>query len=53
MALRKGRILEIERGSSGSHCVENSFWKRVWRVRKIDYRMDEPDDGPLQVETCS
>jgi hypothetical protein len=53
MALRKGRVLEIERGNSGLHCVENSFWKRVWRIRKINYRMNAPDDEPLQVETCS
>jgi hypothetical protein len=53
MFLRKGRVLEIERGSIGLHCVENSFWKRVWRIRKIDYRMNELDDDPLQVETCS
>jgi len=53
MALRKGRVLEIERGNSGLHCVENSFWKRVCRIRKIDYRMNEFDFDPLQVETCS
>jgi hypothetical protein len=53
VALRKGRVLEIERGSNGSHCVENSFWKRVWRIRKVDYSMNEPDDDPLKAETCS
>jgi hypothetical protein len=28
------RILEIERGSSRSHSVENSLWKRLWTCRK-------------------
>ena len=28
--LKKDKILEIERGSTRSHCVENSLWKRLW-----------------------
>jgi len=38
MTLRKGeeRILSFERGSSGSHYVESSFWKRLWTCRKTD-----------------
>jgi hypothetical protein len=31
-------ILEIERGSTRSHCVENSLRKRVWNC-KTDYVM--------------
>ena len=36
---RKGneRILEIERGSNRSHCVENSVWKRLWTCHTKDY----------------
>jgi hypothetical protein len=26
----KERVLEIERGSTRSHCVENSLWNRLW-----------------------
>jgi hypothetical protein len=32
-------ILEIERGSTRSHPVENSLWKRLRTCRKTDYRM--------------
>jgi hypothetical protein len=35
-ALRKGRILEIERGSSRSHYVENSIWNWLWTCRKTE-----------------
>jgi hypothetical protein len=43
MYLRKGKekILEIERGSTRSHPVENSPWKRLRTCRKTDYRMNE------------
>jgi hypothetical protein len=34
-------ILKIERGSTGSRCVENSLWKRLWTCRKTDYRMND------------
>ena len=27
-------MLEIERGSTRSHCVENSLWRRLWASRK-------------------
>jgi hypothetical protein len=32
----KERILEIERGSTRSHGVRNSLWKRLWTCRKED-----------------
>jgi hypothetical protein len=31
------KILEVEGGSSGSHSLENSVWKRLWTCRKTDY----------------
>jgi hypothetical protein len=31
------KILEVEAGSSGSHSLENSVWKRLWTCRKTDY----------------
>jgi hypothetical protein len=34
-------ILEIERGSTRLHPMENSFWKRLWTCHKTDYRMTE------------
>jgi hypothetical protein len=37
----KEKILEIERGSTRSHPVENSLWKRLRTCRKRDYRMNE------------
>jgi hypothetical protein len=33
----KERILSIEGGSSRSHYVEESFWKRLWTCRLTDY----------------
>jgi hypothetical protein len=36
---KKERILEIERGSTRSHCVENWLRKRLWTCRKADCRM--------------
>jgi hypothetical protein len=35
------RILQVERGSSRSHSVENSHWKRLLTSRKIDYGLNE------------
>jgi hypothetical protein len=35
----KEKVLEIERGSTRSHPVENSLWKRLRTCRKTDYRM--------------
>jgi hypothetical protein len=35
------KILEIDRGSTRSHPVENSLWKRLRTCRKTDYRMNE------------
>jgi hypothetical protein len=37
----KERMLEIERGSSRSHSVENWSWKRLWSFHKADYRITE------------
>ena len=37
MTLRTDRILSIEGGSYRSHCVEESFWKRLWSCRLTDY----------------
>jgi hypothetical protein len=33
-------ILEMERGSTRSHSVENSLWKSLWACRKTDYVMN-------------
>jgi hypothetical protein len=33
----KERRLSFESGSSGSHYVESSLWKRLWTCRKRDY----------------
>jgi hypothetical protein len=30
----KERLLEIERGSTRSHCVENWLWERLWTCRQ-------------------
>jgi hypothetical protein len=32
----KEKIMEIERGSTRAHCVENSLWYRLWACRKTD-----------------
>jgi hypothetical protein len=34
-------MLEIERGSTRSHCVENSICKMLWTCCKTDGRMNE------------
>ena len=39
--LKEKKILEIERGSTRSHPVENSLWKMLRTCRKTDYRMNE------------
>jgi DMSO/TMAO reductase YedYZ molybdopterin-dependent catalytic subunit len=36
MTLRKKKILEIERGSTRSHCVENWLSERLWTGRETD-----------------
>jgi hypothetical protein len=41
MTLREREILEIERGSTISHCVENLLWKRVWACFKRDFRINK------------
>ena len=35
-------IPEIEKGSTSSHCVEKSLWKKLWMCRKRDNI-----DGPV------
>jgi hypothetical protein len=35
------RILEIERGDSGSHSMESLLCKSVWTCHKTDYLMNE------------
>jgi hypothetical protein len=32
-------MLETERGNTGSHCMENSFWKSLWTCRTIGSMM--------------
>jgi hypothetical protein len=39
--MEKKMILETERGSTGSHCVQNSLWKKLWTGRETDYRMND------------
>jgi hypothetical protein len=34
-------ILEIERGSTRSHCLENLLWKRLQTCRTADYGVSE------------
>jgi len=34
-------MLEFERGSTRSLCVENLVWKVLWTCRKADYVMNE------------
>ena len=34
-------MLEIERGSTTSHCVGNSLWNRLWASRKTEYETNE------------
>jgi hypothetical protein len=41
MTLRKREVLEIERGSTSSHCLENSLWKRLRTCHKADYAINE------------
>jgi hypothetical protein len=42
-------ILEIERGSTRSHPVENSLWKRLRTCRKTDCRMNEWKNKELKI----
>jgi hypothetical protein len=39
------RKREDTRGSSRSHCLENSLWKRLWTCRKTECGMDGWMDG--------
>jgi hypothetical protein len=43
-------IMEIERGSSRSHSLENSIWKKLWTCRKTNYRMNVGLE--IQEEKC-
>jgi len=37
----KDRILSFEGGSSRSHCVEESFWRRLWTCHQTEYWMNK------------
>jgi len=39
--MEKKRILETERGSTGSHFVVNSLWKKLWTCRERENRMND------------
>jgi len=41
MTLRKRQDIVNWRGSTRSHSVENSFWKKLWTCSKTDIRMNE------------
>jgi hypothetical protein len=45
--------MEIERGSTRSHPVENSLWKGLRTWRKTDYRMNEWMNGTCKVSPPS
>jgi hypothetical protein len=51
MTLRKGEDT-FELGSSGSHYVESSLWKRLWTCRKTDYYMNEMNYVVSKLELC-
>jgi len=36
-------IISFEGGSSRSHYVEESFWRRLWTCRQTDYKMNESE----------
>jgi hypothetical protein len=36
---RREQLLEIKRGSTISHSLVNSLWKRLWISHKTDYVM--------------
>ena len=40
-------MLEIERGSTRSHSVKNSFWRRLWTVGK---RHDDDEEEEKEEE---
>jgi len=42
-----------KRGSTRSHSVENSLWKRLWSCRKTDNRMnDHHENLKSKMTTC-
>ena len=43
-------MLQVERGSTRSHCVENWLWKRLWACGKTDCLMDGWMDERISVE---
>jgi hypothetical protein len=47
MTLRKKKILQIERGSTRSHPVDNSLWKRLRTFRKTDCRTNKAIGRPI------
>jgi len=38
---RREKMLSLVGGSSRSHYVESSLWKRLWTCRKTDYKLNE------------
>jgi hypothetical protein len=38
---KTGGYCKIERGSTRSHSVGNSLWKRLWTCRNAEYGMNE------------
>jgi hypothetical protein len=54
VALRNWKVLEIERGSTSSYCLENWLWKGLWTVRKKDCGINEwMREGISQSESAS
>jgi hypothetical protein len=45
MTLRTGEDMSFEGGSSRSHYVEESFWRRLWTCRQTEYCMNEHGDS--------
>jgi len=37
-------MMEVDRGSNGSHSLENSLWKRLRARRKVEYNVCEDMD---------
>ena len=51
MALGKKGILELKRGSTRSHSVENWLWNRLWSCCKTGNRVTMRD-GVINVSVC-
>jgi Cys-tRNA synthase (O-phospho-L-seryl-tRNA:Cys-tRNA synthase) len=48
--LKERRILEIERGSTTWHCMQNSLWKRLWTCHKTDYGINDTSRRNIEKE---